>query len=236
MPSRDRNLPPTIEELMAHFEFTTEDLEANKSGTISDRQREELDGLGSWIVGAISVGIALLFLVNFFGRFADSAFSFRLWMSLASIATLGFPIWLAYWWFRYRYPLGEDRVNLLIGEARWVRPKGRGTEPVLVVGNGIGGRALPPSRAHTIIPEGTMVRLYWNSAVLTTIVHSIEPAQPGDVPNSRSASGRKRFAIVALLLAVVVSAGLEFWRIDAQQREFNERVIEPALSESAPTE
>ena len=81
-----------------------------------------------------------------------------------------------------------------------------------------------------------MVRLYWNSAVLTTIVHSIEPAQPGDVPNSRSASGRKRFAIVALLLAVVVSAGLEFWRIDAQQREFNERVIEPALSESAPTE
>jgi len=67
------------------------------------------------------------------------------------------------------------------------------------VGLGAGGRWL-----NVAIPEGMLVRLYWNAGPGgETLVHSIEPARVGDTPNTSTRDWVTRTVYALCILAVI---------------------------------
>ena len=216
----------TVDNLMQRFDFTFEDLEANRRGTISPNQRNRL------LHGRRRVPLVLVAGWMFVTAFVVLAINLNtgivvgLVAGLVAAALVG-AVFIGPWWYQNRYPLGDDRVKLLIAPTSQAQnlAKGRQTR----VGKGLGGRWLPRP-----LPNGTMVRLYWNAGPGgETIVHSIEPAQPGDTTNitKRNFVGR---VLVGLLAVGLVVFGVALLLQEQQnQRELEERIenldLEPDL-------
>lgn len=191
------NIDPQVETyLMDRFEFTQEDLEANRLGKHSDRQRQiYADRTPKWSVVFSLIGVAIgvvLFLDAGFhsqnktipelaeGGFPWQAFDWPtgLGAGLTTAITLG-TLPLALWWMVNRLPLRRG-VKTITGPFRTVEVKTKYSSiPSLAVGKGFRARNFPrnPDEEHLVVlmPYAT---LYYNQGWAKTIVHSIEPHVP----------------------------------------------------------
>ena len=182
-----------LDDLMFTFGFTAEDLEANRAGTISTGQRNRLLARQQEADATILVYLFIAFFL------AVMTFGFLgAWLA-GILGAAVFALLLGHWWYHRHYPLGENRVKLLIAETRQSHHATK-SQTLSRVGMGLGGRWLPHA-----IPEGMLVRIYWNATSGNeTLVHSIEPARVGDRPNIR---WRNAGGLVLLVLTTLALYG-----------------------------
>ena len=115
---------------------------------------------------------------------------------------VAFALFFGHWWYQHRFPLGENRVQVLVAETNLSKHPTK-NKVLSQVGRGLGSRWLPAA-----IPEGMLVRLYWNAgAGNETLVHSIEPARVGDLDNDRPRN-RLKFVLLTILTVALFAFGL----------------------------
>lgn len=202
--------------LMRAFDFTEEDLHANRSGTITARQRQKLEGQGKWSLFLLLLAWVVASILPVLAVTVNTGPVLGVALSLVVVGAL-FCLFVGPWWYGNRYPLGEGRVKLLIAETSFARhPTTQKT--MTRVGKGIGGHFLPE-----LLHEGVLVRLYWNKRWEAPIVHSVEPARVGDVSNirKRNVVGRVIIGLMCCFLALVAVLGY----LDAQAREAERREL-----------
>lgn len=189
-----------LEDLMIRFGFTAEDLEANRAGTLTDRQRERLQRRlrNESALTVFVYGCGALFVFVTLGAVLGATAG--AWLRGAGAAGLFLTAVMGRWWHQHHYPLGEHRVKMMIAETHQDVHASK-TRTLSRVGRGVGGRWLPQT-----IPAGTLVRLYWNTGPANeTLVHSIEPARVGDQPNDGTRNLVGRILVVLFLIGLVAA-------------------------------
>ena len=196
----DPNL--VLEDLMIRFGFTAEDLEANRAGNLSTRQRNRLlEQPGHTSDLGVGACVAIAAAALSFGATVNSSPITQLLVAAVTFV-VAFALFFGHWWYQHRFPLGENRVQVLVAETNQSKHPTK-TKMLSQVGRGLGSRWLPVA-----IPEGMLVRLYWNAgAGNETLVHSIEPARVGDLDNDRPRN-RLTFALLTILTVALFAFGL----------------------------
>ena len=191
-----------LEDLMIRFGFTAEDLEANRAGNLSPRQRKRLLEQSSANLDlGVGLFVAIAAAALSIGATINSSPLMQLLVAAVTFVVV-FAVVSGYWWYQHRYPLGGNRVQVLVAETN--QSKHPTKHKVLSqVGRGLGSRWLPAA-----IPEGMLVRLYWNAGAFNeTLVHSIEPARVGDLDNDRPRN-RLKFVLLTILTVALFAFGL----------------------------